>query len=143
MYEKFFTSSVAGIDVISSSSSSISSYFASFEILSPAISIRSFNEAILFSCPKKAIGSQVRVFPNRPLTSRIEPSTCSGCSTKYLLYTSPFSSSARCIQSSSRSSTLSLFFRKIISLVTSVPATPLKVSFGSLIAPKNSDLAAR
>ena len=27
--------------------------------------------------------------------------------------------------------------------VTSVPATPLKVSFGSMIAPKNSALAAR
>ena len=36
-----------------------------------------------------------------------------------MLYESPFSSSARCIQSSSRSNTLSLFFKKIISEVTS------------------------
>ena len=36
---------------------------------------------------------------------------------------------------------LSLFCKNIISLVTSVPATPLNVSCGSLIAPKNSHLS--
>ena len=45
------------------------------------------------------------------------------------------------IQSSSSFNSLSLFFKKIISEVTSVPATPLNVVFGSLIAPKNSALS--
>lgn len=47
---------------------------------------------------------------------------------------------SRCTQSSSISVTLSLFFKKIISVVTSVPAFFLNVSFGSLIAPISSAL---
>ena len=61
-----------------------------------------------------------------------------GLSTKYLLYVKPCSSVSSFIQSSSSFNSLSLFLRKIISLVTSVPASALNVLLGNLIAPKNS-----
>ena len=84
---------------------------------------------------------QAKAVPNLPDISCILPSTISGLSIKYLLYVSPFSSVSSFTQSSSNFSSLSLFLRKIISLVTSVPASPLKVLLGSLIAPKNSTLS--
>ena len=81
---------------------------------------------------------QAKAVPNLLDISCIFPSTILGLSTKYLLYVSPCSSVSSFIQSSSSFNNLSLFLRKIISLVTSVPASALNVLLGNLIAPKNS-----
>ena len=99
-----------------------------------AVSSCSFR--VLFSS-----ATQARLVPNLLDISSIFPSTISGLSTKYLLYVSPLSSVPSFTHSSSSFTSRSLFLRKIISLVTSVPASPLKVLLGSLIAPKNSALS--
>ena len=69
-------------------------------------------------------------------------STISGCSTKYAFILNPFSSVFRCTQSGSMSIMRSRFCRMRMSETTSVPALPLKVLFGSRIAPSRSALCA-
>ena len=88
-------------------------------------------------------GVQVASIPYAPDTISIFPIIISGWSAKYWFRAMPSSFSDKCTQSGSISITLSRFFRKRISEVTSVPAFSLKAVFGSLMAPKSSALCAR
>ena len=88
-------------------------------------------------------GIQVASIPNCPLTISIFPMIISGWSAKYWFMAMPSSFSQRCTQSGSMSITLSRFFKKRMSEVTSVPAFSLKAVLGSLIAPRSSALCAR
>jgi len=87
-------------------------------------------------------GSQTDTGPNWPDTIFILPNTISGWSTKYLFILIPSSLTSNDTQSGNISVIDSLFCKKIISEVTSVPALFLKVLFGSLIAPNKSALCA-
>ena len=121
-------------------SSSSSSSATSYSEISPWM----FDTASFKSSERSALsnGSQVASGPKRPLTIFISPSIISGCWTKYEFILIPFSSVSRWTQSGSMSISLSRFCRNRISDTTSVPALPLKVSFGSLIAPRSSALCA-
>ena len=81
--------------------------------------------------------------PNILVSYCIVPSIISGCSAKYELTAMPSPVTPRCTQSGSISIFRSLFCKKRMSAVTSVPALSLNAVFGSRIAPTSSALSAR
>ena len=133
VYEKLRTSGNAGIDKSSSNSSPICT-----SVICPWIFLTATSSSS--SRLLSSYGIQVDSGPKRPETIFILPSTISGLSTKYLFILIPSSVLSSCTQLGSISSTLSRFWRTRISDTTSVPALPLKVSLGSLIATRRSAL---
>ena len=134
VYEKFFTFGSAGIDKSSSFDMSSNSY--------SVICVFMFCIALSSSSPRSASSYALHVscIPNGPLISFNSPITISGLSKKYWFTGCPVSCCPTFTHSGIISVILSLFCRKIMSDVTSVPALALKVLSGNLIAPISSAL---
>ena len=125
--------------LISSSSSSVSASTAGTIV--PSICVTASESRLRRSTP--SFGIQAVSIPNGPDTSFICPRIISGWLTKYLFMDMPFGSTAVSTHSGISSVTESLFWKKRMSDVTSVPAFALNALFGRRIAPSNSALSAR